>query len=67
MATEAEAALDRQQQADQWAWEFPEAPPVDVHTPWFAPLGTAVTDGTLSTESATAIRRGLGKPAIGGD
>jgi len=65
MATEAEAALDRQQQADQWAAEFPEAPPVDVHTPWFAPLGTAVTDGTLSTESATAIRRGLGEPAIG--
>jgi len=65
MATEAAAALDRQQQADQWAREFPEAPPVEVHVPWFAPLGIAVTDGTLSTESATAIRRGLGEPAIG--
>jgi len=65
MATEAQTALDRQKQADRVALEFPERPAVDVHVPWFAPLGTAVTDGTLGTESATAIRRGLGEPAIG--
>jgi len=65
MATEAETARERQKQADRLALAHPEAPPVEVHVPWFAPLGTAVTDGTLSTESATAIRRGLGEPAIG--
>ncbi|MBB5640707.1 HNH endonuclease signature motif containing protein [Cryobacterium roopkundense] len=65
MATEAEAARDRQEQADVLALEHPEAPPVEVHRPWFAPLGDAVTDGTLSAEAATAIRRGLGEPAIG--
>jgi len=65
MATEAETARERQKLADRLALAHPEAPPVDVHVPWFAPLGTAVTDGTLSTESATAIRRGLGEPAIG--
>jgi len=65
MATEAETARERQKQADRLALAHPEAPPVDVHVPWFAPLGIAVTDGTLSTESATAIRRGLGEPAIG--
>src|SRR5680860_306417 len=65
MATEAQTALDRQKQADRVALEFPERPAVDVHVPWFAPLGTAVTLGTLGTESATAIRRGLGEPAIG--
>jgi hypothetical protein len=65
MATEAEAARDRRQQADRLALEHPQAPPVTVHVPWFASLGTAVTDGTLSTEAATAIRRGLGEPAIG--
>jgi len=65
MATEAETARDRQEQADELAREFPEAPPVEVHVPWFAPLGAAVTNGTLSTESATAIRRGVGEPAIG--
>jgi len=65
MATEAETALDRQQQADRLALAHPEAPPVEVHVPWFAPLGTAVADGTLSPDAATAIRRGLGEPAIG--
>src|SRR5680860_1071433 len=65
MATDAEAARERQEQADRLALAHPEAQPVEVHVPWFAPLGTAVTDGTLSTESATAIRRGLGEPAIG--
>ncbi|TDW30727.1 HNH endonuclease signature motif containing protein [Cryobacterium psychrophilum] len=65
MATQAEIARNRQEQADLMARELPEAPPVDVHVPWFAPLGTAVTDGTLSTDAATAIRRGLGEPAIG--
>ncbi|TDW31458.1 DUF222 domain-containing protein [Cryobacterium psychrophilum] len=67
MAAEAEAetARARQEQADRLALAHPEAPPVAVHTPWFAPLGSAVTDGTLSTDAATAIRRGLGEPAIG--
>jgi len=65
MATEAEAARAEQKQADRLALAHPEAPLRDVHVPWFAPLGTAVTDGTLSTECATAIRRGLGEPAIG--
>jgi len=65
MATEAETARERQKQAEAHTAEHPDAPPADVHMPWFAPLGTAVTDGTLSTESATAIRRGLGEPAIG--
>jgi len=65
MATEAETARERQKQAEAHAVEHPEAPPVEVHVPWFAPLGTAVSDGTLSTECATAIRRGLGEPAIG--
>jgi len=65
MATEAEAARIKQERATAHAAEHPESPPIDVHMPWFAPLGAAVTDGTLSTESATAIRRGLGEPAIG--
>ncbi|KFF58384.1 hypothetical protein JF66_18985 [Cryobacterium sp. MLB-32] len=65
MATEAEAARARQKEADLRAAEYPEAPPLDVHRPWFAPLGDAVTDGTLSTDAATAIRRGLGEPALG--
>ncbi|KFF57887.1 hypothetical protein JF66_22870, partial [Cryobacterium sp. MLB-32] len=65
MATEAEAARARQKEAHLLALEHPEAPPVEVHRPWFAPLGEAVTDGTLSTDAATAIRRGLGEPAIG--
>jgi len=65
MATQAETARIRQEQAERLAREFPEQPPLEVHVPWFAPLGAAVTDGTLGTESATAIRRGLGEPAIG--
>jgi len=65
MATEAETARERQKQADRLALAHPEAPPVEVHVPWFAPLGTAVTDGTLSPDAATAIRRGVGEPAIG--
>ncbi|KFF61073.1 hypothetical protein JF66_00330 [Cryobacterium sp. MLB-32] len=60
MATEAEAARARQKEADLRAAEYPEAPPVEVHRPWLAPLGDAVTDGTLSTDAATAIRRALG-------
>jgi hypothetical protein len=36
MATEAEAARDRRQQADRLALEHPQAPPVTVHVPWFA-------------------------------
>jgi len=65
MATEAETARERQKQADRLALAHPEAPPLEVHVPWFAPIGAAVTDGTLSTDAATAIRRGLGEPAIG--
>jgi len=65
MATEAETARARQKQAEAHSVERPEAPPLEVHVPWFAPLGTAVTDGTLGTDAATAIRRGLGEPAIG--
>src|SRR5680860_34301 len=65
MATQAETARARQEQADRLARDFPEAPPLEVHVPWFAALGTAVTDGTLGTDAATAIRRGLGEPAIG--
>src|SRR5680860_332473 len=65
MATEAETARARQEQADRLAREYPEQPPVEVHVPWFAPLGTAVTDRILGTDAATAIRRGLGEPAIG--
>ncbi|WP_166671293.1 DUF222 domain-containing protein [Cryobacterium psychrophilum] len=65
MAAEAETARARQEQADTHAVAHPESPPVAVYTPWFAPLGSAVTDGTLSTDAATAIRRGLGEPAIG--
>ncbi|TDW29563.1 HNH endonuclease signature motif containing protein [Cryobacterium psychrophilum] len=65
MAAEAETARARQEQADRLALAHPEAPPVAVHMPWFAPLGAAVTDGTLSTDAATALRRGLGEPAIG--
>jgi len=65
MATQAETARIRQEQADRLAREFPEQPPLEVHVPWFAPLGAAVSDGTLGTDAATAIRRGLGEPAIG--
>ena len=35
MASEAEAARGRQEQADQLALENPEAPPVEVNRPWF--------------------------------
>ena len=63
MATAAEASRDQQKQATLWALENPEAPPAPVHRPWFAPLGDAVTDGTLSTDAATARLSSLSRHA----
>lgn len=65
LATETETARERQKEADARALEFPDIPPVEVEQPWFAPLGDAVAEGVFSVEAATAIRRGLGEPAIG--
>lgn len=56
--TDAAVELERQRQADSViADTVPEAAP-----PWFAELGAAVADGTLTVEVAGAIRAGLGEP-----
>ncbi|RJT91195.1 DUF222 domain-containing protein, partial [Cryobacterium melibiosiphilum] len=65
LAAATETARERQKDADAQALEFPNLPPVEVDQPWFAPLGEAVTEGVFTVEAATAIRRGLGEPAIG--
>ncbi|WP_166791695.1 HNH endonuclease signature motif containing protein [Cryobacterium frigoriphilum] len=65
LATETETARERQNEADAQALEFPDLPPIEVEQPWFGPLGDAVAQGVFTVEAATAIRRGLGEPAIG--
>ena len=42
-----------------------EPQPEPEPAPWFSELGDAVSTGVLSTPAATAIRRGLGEPAVG--
>ena len=42
-----------------------EPQPAPEPSPWFSDLGDAVNTGVLSTPAETAIRRGLGEPALG--
>lgn len=57
--TDAAFELERRREADPMMAEMVP----QIAAPWFAELGSAVADGTLTVEVAGAIRAGLGEPS----